>query len=122
MSRPSGARSAKATGSLLKSRLLPGKTELFDLAADPGENDQCRRAESRDCARPGGRLLAYAKQQKPSEWIKAQPAFVGARERLSSIRTSTSTMADCRTRNPGFRRSNSRMCNRADTERKISCV
>jgi len=24
-----------------------------------------------------GRLLAYAKQQKPSEWIKAQPAFVG---------------------------------------------
>ncbi len=24
------------------------------------------------------RLLAYAKQQKPSEWIKAQPAFVGA--------------------------------------------
>jgi hypothetical protein len=24
------------------------------------------------------RLIAYAKQQKPSEWIKAQPAFVGA--------------------------------------------
>ena len=24
------------------------------------------------------RLLAYAKQQKPSLWIKAQPAFVGA--------------------------------------------
>ena len=24
------------------------------------------------------RLLAYAEQQKPSEWIKAQPAFVGA--------------------------------------------
>jgi len=24
------------------------------------------------------RLLAYAKQQKMSEWIKAQPAFVGA--------------------------------------------
>jgi hypothetical protein len=24
------------------------------------------------------RLLAYAKQQKPSEWIKAQPAFLGA--------------------------------------------
>ncbi len=23
------------------------------------------------------RLLAYARQQKPSEWIKAQPAFVG---------------------------------------------
>jgi hypothetical protein len=23
------------------------------------------------------RLMAYAKQQKPSEWIKAQPAFVG---------------------------------------------
>ena len=24
------------------------------------------------------RLLAYAKQQKPSLWIKAQPAFLGA--------------------------------------------
>lgn len=24
------------------------------------------------------RLLVYARQQKPSEWIKAQPAFVGA--------------------------------------------
>jgi hypothetical protein len=25
-----------------------------------------------------GRLIAYAKQQKPSFWIKAQPAFLGA--------------------------------------------
>ena len=24
------------------------------------------------------RLVAYAKQQKPSEWIKAQPSFAGA--------------------------------------------
>jgi hypothetical protein len=24
------------------------------------------------------RLLAYAKEMKPSEWIKAQPAFLGA--------------------------------------------
>ncbi|MFO0990533.1 MAG: hypothetical protein U1E67_01210 [Hyphomicrobiales bacterium] len=24
------------------------------------------------------RLLAYAAEQKPSEWLKAQPAFVGA--------------------------------------------
>jgi hypothetical protein len=24
------------------------------------------------------RLIAYAKEKKPSEWIKAQPAFLGA--------------------------------------------
>jgi hypothetical protein len=27
------------------------------------------------------RLLNYAKQQKPSEWIKAQPQFLGAQEK-----------------------------------------
>ena len=28
------------------------------------------------------RLIAYAKEMKPSEWIKAQPAFVGLRRQL----------------------------------------
>ena len=67
----------KGDWKLIKIALLPGKTELFNLAKDPGETtnvadqypDITRDLESR--------LLAYAKQQKPSEWIKAQPAFVG---------------------------------------------
>jgi len=67
----------KGDWKLVKIALLPGKTELFNLAKDPGETtnvadqypDITRDLESR--------LLAYAKQQKPSEWIKAQPAFVG---------------------------------------------
>jgi arylsulfatase A-like enzyme len=67
----------KGDWKLIKIALLPGKTELFNLANDPGETinvadqypDITRDLESR--------LLAYAKQQKPSEWIKAQPAFVG---------------------------------------------
>ncbi len=57
---------------------LPGKTELFDLSADPGEqNDLAERRPDvvRDLA---ARLTAYAKQQKPSQWIKAQPAYLGA--------------------------------------------
>ena len=32
----------------------------------------------KSCATWKARLLAYARQQKPSESIKAQPAFVGA--------------------------------------------
>jgi arylsulfatase A-like enzyme len=67
----------KGDWKLVEVALLPGKTELFNLDADPGETtnvadqypDVVRDLESR--------LLSYAKQQKPSEWIKAQPAFVG---------------------------------------------
>jgi len=64
--------------------LLPGKTELFDLAKDPG------RGVLHDL---GSRLLPLGKQQKPSLWIKAQPALVGLRARRSWIPTSTSMMA-----------------------------
>jgi arylsulfatase A-like enzyme len=62
---------------LIKVALLPGKTELFDLSADPGERNDVA-AQHPDIVRDlESRLLAYAMQQKPSEWIKAQPAFVG---------------------------------------------
>ncbi len=67
----------KGDWKLIKIALLPGKTELFDLARDPGETTNVAE-QNPDVARDlEARLLAYAKQQKPSEWIKAQPAFVG---------------------------------------------
>jgi arylsulfatase A-like enzyme len=67
----------KGDWKLVKIALLPGKTELFNLVADPGETTNVA-DENPDIVKDlEARLMAYAKQQKPSEWIKAQPAFVG---------------------------------------------
>jgi arylsulfatase A-like enzyme len=63
---------------LVKIALLPGKTELFDLSKDPGEQHNVAEQHPDIVRDLEARLLAYAKQQKPSEWIKAQPAFLGA--------------------------------------------
>ena len=63
---------------LVKLALLPGKTELFDLAADPGEKTDVA-AQNPEVVRDlEDRLIAYAKQQKMSEWMKAQPDYLGA--------------------------------------------
>ena len=67
----------KGQWKLVKLALLPGKTELFDLSKDPGETtnvadqfpDVVRELESR--------LVAYAKEQRTSQWLKAQPSFLG---------------------------------------------
>ena len=68
----------KGDWKLVKIALLPGKTELFDLSKDPGETTNVA-VQNPDVARDlEARLIEYAKQQKPSEWIKAQPAFLGA--------------------------------------------
>jgi arylsulfatase A-like enzyme len=68
----------KGDWKLIKLALLPGKTELFNLATDPGETTNVA-ADHPDVVRDlEARLVAYARQQKPSEWMKAQPAFVGA--------------------------------------------
>ena len=68
----------KGNWKLVKIALLPGKTELFDLAIDPGEKNDVG-AQKPDIVRDlEGRLIAYAKQQKPSEWLKAQPDYLGA--------------------------------------------
>ena len=89
----------KGNWKLVKIATLPGKTELFDLAEGSRRAEQRGRPASRtSCSDLEARLMAYAKQQKPSEWIKAQPQFLGARARPSSIPTSTSTTAACRTR------------------------
>jgi arylsulfatase A-like enzyme len=71
----------KGDWKLLKVALLPGRTELYNLAKDPGETTNVA-AENPEIVRDlEARLIAYAKEQKPSEWIKAQPAFVGAQGR-----------------------------------------
>jgi arylsulfatase A-like enzyme len=68
----------KGDWKLVKIALLPGKTELFDLAKDPGETTNIAEQNPDVVRELEGRLLAYAKEQKPSLWIKAQPAFLGA--------------------------------------------
>ena len=68
----------KGKWKLVKIALLPGKTELFDLTADPGEKNDVAEQNAevvRDLER---RLIAYAKEQKMSEWLKAQPDYLGA--------------------------------------------
>ena len=67
----------KGDWKLIKIALLPGKTELFNLATDPGEKTNVADQHPDIVADLESRLLAYAKQQKPSMWIKAQPEFVG---------------------------------------------
>jgi arylsulfatase A-like enzyme len=67
----------KANWKLVRVALLPGKTELFDLATDPGETTNVAEQHPDVTRDLDARLLVYARQQKPSEWIKAQPAFVG---------------------------------------------
>ena len=68
----------KGKWKLVKIALLPGKTELFDLAADPGEKNDVA-AQNPEIVRDlENRLIAYAKEQRPSEWMKAQPDYLGA--------------------------------------------
>jgi arylsulfatase A-like enzyme len=68
----------KGNWKLIKVALLPGKTELFDLAADPGEKNNVAEQHPEIVRDLETRLIAYSKEQKMSEWIKAQPAFLGA--------------------------------------------
>jgi arylsulfatase A-like enzyme len=68
----------KGKWKLVKIALLPGKTELFDLSADPGEKNNVAEQNAEVVRDLESRLMAYAKQQKPSEWLKAQPDYLGA--------------------------------------------
>ncbi len=68
----------KGKWKLVKIALLPGKIELFDLIADPAEKNDVA-AQNPEVVRDlESRLIAYARQQKPSEWMKAQPDYLGA--------------------------------------------
>ncbi|QDT71030.1 arylsulfatase B [Lacipirellula limnantheis] len=63
---------------LIKSAPLPGKIELYDLAADPSEQQNVAAEHPEVVRELEAKLVAYAREQKPAEWIKAQPAFLGA--------------------------------------------
>jgi len=52
---------------LVKIALLPGKTELFDLSKDPGEQNNVADQFPEIAADLEARLIAYAKEMKPSE-------------------------------------------------------
>ena len=57
---------------------LPGRTELFHLVDDPGETTNLADVH-RDIAQDlEARLIDYARQMRPAEWIRAQPSFLGA--------------------------------------------
>ena len=62
---------------LVKLATLPGKTELFDLSKDPGENTNVAEQFPEVVAELETRLVAYASEQKTSEWLKAQQSFMG---------------------------------------------
>jgi arylsulfatase A-like enzyme len=68
----------KGKWKLVKVALLPGKTELFDLTTDPGEKNNVAEQNADVVRDLESRLLSYAKQQKMSEWLKAQPDYLGA--------------------------------------------
>ena len=71
----------KGDWKLLKNALMPGKTELYDLAKDPGETTNVA-DQNPDIARDlDARLTACAKEMKPSLWIKAQLTFLGAQNK-----------------------------------------
>jgi arylsulfatase A-like enzyme len=67
----------KGPWKLVKYATLPGKTELFDLARDPGEKTNVADQNPEVVRDLETRLVAYAKEQAPSLWMKAQPAFLG---------------------------------------------
>lgn len=60
---------------------LPGKTELFDLEKEPSEQTNVINEYPEVAKQLEAKLMQYAREQKKSEWIKAQPAFVGAQGR-----------------------------------------
>jgi arylsulfatase A-like enzyme len=67
----------KGKWKLVKIALMPGKRELYDLEADPGEQENVADKHPDVLNELEARLLAYAKLQKPSEWMKAQIDFLG---------------------------------------------
>jgi len=67
----------KGNWKLVKHVLLPGSTELFDLSTDIGETRNVAQTHPEIVEDLTARLVAYAKEQKMSEWFKAQPGFLG---------------------------------------------
>lgn len=62
---------------LIKVALMPGKTELFNLEEDPSEKENVADKNPDVVRELESRLLAYAREQKMSEWLKSQVDFLG---------------------------------------------
>lgn len=68
----------KGRWKLVKLATPPGKTELFDLQVDPGEETNVAEDFPDVVRDPESRLIVYASEQKTSEWLKAQQSFLSA--------------------------------------------
>ena len=68
----------KGQWKLVKWAPLPGRVELYDVVADPGEQNNLAERHPDIARELETRLLDYARQMKPAEWVKAQPQFLGA--------------------------------------------
>ncbi|MGE3156517.1 MAG: arylsulfatase [Xanthobacteraceae bacterium] len=68
----------KGDWKLVRMATFPGKTELYNLASDPEEKNNLADQHPDIVSQLNARLMAYSQEMKPAEWIKAQPAFVGA--------------------------------------------
>ncbi len=68
----------KGPWKLVRMATFPGKTELFNLVDDPEEKTNLADRYPEVVRELNARLVAYAREMKPSEWIKAQPAYLGA--------------------------------------------
>ncbi len=71
----------KGDWKLVRLATFPGKTELFNLANDPEEKTNVADQHPEMVSELNARLVTYAREMKPSEWIKAQPSFLGAQSR-----------------------------------------
>ncbi len=67
----------KGNWKLTKIALLPGKTELFDLEKDLSETENVADRNPEVVQDLEARLIAYAKEQKMSQWMKSQVDFLG---------------------------------------------
>jgi arylsulfatase A-like enzyme len=67
----------KGNWKLIKVATLPGKTELYDVAKDPGEKEDVADTHPDVVKDLESRLMTYAKQQKMSEWLKSQVDYLG---------------------------------------------
>lgn len=68
----------KGNWKLVEWAALPGKIELFDLAKDPEEKINLADKNPELVRELREKLTSYAKEQKTSLWIQAQPQFLGA--------------------------------------------
>ncbi len=62
---------------LIKVATLPSRTELFDVENDPSETRNVADQNPAVVAQLEERLLAYAREQIMSEWLKSQVDFLG---------------------------------------------